>query len=98
MAQVAIDVTQLEDICQRNDIVFLGLFGSFARGDFTPESDVDLLVRFSTPKSLLDLARIEREMSERLGRPVDLVTEAALSPYLKERILATVQTIYEKAG
>jgi len=46
-----------------------------ARGEETEESDVDLLVRFARPKSLLDLVRIEREFSEALGRKVDLLTE-----------------------
>lgn len=98
MAQNVIDRAELQEICRRNDIVFLGLFGSFARGDFTPESDVDLLARFSAPKSLLELARIEREIHELLGRPVDLLTEAALSPYLRKRILASTRSVYEQAG
>ena len=98
MTESAVDSTRLEDLCQKHDIVFLGLFGSFARGDFTPGSDVDLLVRFSKAKSLLQLVRIEREMAERLGRPVDLVTEAALSPYLKERILSAVKSIYASSS
>lgn len=89
--------TYLSDICQRHDIAFLGLFGSHARGEGGAESDVDLLVRFSKPKGLLALVRIERELSQRLGRPVDLVTEGALSPYLKERIKAQLRTIYERS-
>lgn len=89
--------TNIEDICQVNDIVFLGLFGSYARGDFEPDSDVDLLVRFSRPKGLLALVRIERELSKRLGKPVDLVTEASVSPHLRERIEAELRTVYEKA-
>lgn len=88
--------TRLEDICQANDIVFWGLFGSYARGDFNPDSDVDFLVRFSRPKGLLALVRIERELSKRLGRPVDLVTEASVSLYLRERIEAELMTVYEK--
>lgn len=87
----------VEDICKANDITFLGLFGSYARGDFDTESDVDLLVRFSKPKGFLALVRIERQLSERLGRPVDLVTEAAISPYLRDRIQAELRTVYEKA-
>ncbi|MCD6228074.1 MAG: nucleotidyltransferase domain-containing protein [Candidatus Omnitrophica bacterium] len=51
---------KLFQICKNNDIVFLAIFGSFLRGDFTEESDIDLLVRFSKPKSLLELVRIER--------------------------------------
>lgn len=93
----SIDVSQIEDICRRNDIAYLGVFGSFARGDFTPDSDIDLLVRFARQKSLLDLVRIEDQLTERLGRPVDLVTVGAVSPYLRDRIMAEVRTIYEAA-
>lgn len=91
-----IDVEQVAEICRRNDISYLGVFGSFARGDFTPESDVDLLARFSKPKSLLDLVRIEREFAEHLGRPVDLTTDGGLSPYIVDRVMADLKGIYEE--
>ena len=92
-----IDVGQIEDICRRNDIAYLGVFGSYARGDFTPESDIDLLVRFSRQKTLLDLVRIEDQLAARLGKPVDLVIEGAVSPYLRDRIMAEVRPVYETA-
>ena len=91
-----IDLDAVIDICEQNDIAFLGVFGSHARGEATPESDVDLLVRFARRKSLLTLVRIERQFAERLGRPVDLVTEASLSPYLRERVKAEVESLYER--
>ena len=91
-----IDLDAVIDICEQNDIAFLGVFGSHARGEATPESDVDLLVRFARRKSLLALVRIERQFAERLGRPVDLVTEASLSPYLRERVQAEVESLYER--
>ena len=89
-------LSNLADICVANDVESLGVFGSYARGDFTTTSDVDLLVRFSKTKSLLDLVRIERQFSERLGRPVDLVTEASVNPLLRDRIFGEVKKIYEK--
>lgn len=92
-----IDLNMLTEICQRHDIAFLGVFGSFARGEATPQSDVDLLVRFSERKSLLDLVRIERELSEALDRRVDLLTEASVSPYLQERIKAETAVLYEQS-
>src|SRR5690606_30075086 len=82
-----IDRKRLEEICRRNDVELLLLFGSAARGEDTEQSDVDLLVRFSKRKSLLDLVRIEREFAEALGRKVDLLTEGSLSPYLRDQIL-----------
>lgn len=91
-----IDKTKLTKLCEENDIAFLGVFGSFVRGESTPESDVDLLVRFSKRKSLLDLIRAQREFSEALGRDVDLLTEGSISPYLIERIKKEVKTIYRQ--
>jgi uncharacterized protein len=90
-----VDVRQVEGICRENDIAFLGVFGSYARGDYTAESDIDLLVRFSRQKTLLDLVRIEDKLAARLGRSVDLVIEGAVSPYLRDRIMAEVRPIYE---
>jgi hypothetical protein len=90
------DTQALIDICRRNDVAMLGVFGSMARGEATPHSDIDLLVQFSGRKSLLALVRLERQLSEALGRKVDLLTEAALSPYLRERILGELQVIYEE--
>ncbi len=86
---------KLIEICQNNDVNFLGVFGSFSRHEATGTSDVDLLVHFSKRKSLLDLIRTERKFSEILGRKVDLVTEAALSPYLAEQIKNEVAVIYD---
>jgi predicted nucleotidyltransferase len=93
----SLDLSTLAAICQENDIESLGVFGSYSRGDFTAKSDVDLLVRFSKTKSLLDLVRIERQFSERLGKTVDLVTEASVSPYLRDRIFNEVKKLYEKS-
>lgn len=89
---------ELLETCRNNDIVFLAIFGSFANGDFNENSDIDLLARFSEPKSLLDLVRIERIFSEVLGRKADLLTEASISPYLKDRINNEMEIIYERAG
>jgi predicted nucleotidyltransferase len=94
MKKFAIDKAKLIAICRRNDVAFLGVFGSFATGEATSESDVDFLVRFSKRKSLLDLVRIEREFAEALRREVDLLTEASISPYLRDRINAEVENVY----
>jgi len=88
----------LRDLCERNDVAVLRLFGSAARGEETEASDIDLLVRFTHPKGLLELVRLERDMGRVLARRVDLVTERALSPYLKDRILADARVVYERAG
>jgi len=72
----------------------VGVFGSMARGEATEQSDIDLLVRFSRRKSLLELVRLERDISIALGRRVDLLTESAISPYLRDRVKRELQVIY----
>lgn len=94
MVTVPFDVKQLIEICRQNDVTKLSLFGSTVRGEATAESDIDLLVEFAVPKSLLTLVMLERELSGVLGQKVDLLTEAALSPYLRDRIKQEVQIIY----
>ena len=92
---VKINQTALDKLCRQHSVEVLRLFGSAARGEDRADSDIDLLVRFSETKSLLELVRIEREFSEHFGRPVDLVTEAALSPYIRDEVLAQAATVYE---
>ena len=60
----------------------IAIFGSYARGEETPESDIDILVRFDHPKSLFQLVRIEDELAAALRRHVDLVTEKSVSPHI----------------
>lgn len=91
---VSISSQEIIDICQQNDVSMLGVFGSVARGDATEQSDIDLLVRFSKRKGLLAVVRLERILSEVLGRKVDLLTEGAISPYIRENILKDLQVLY----
>ncbi len=89
---------KLENICKNNDVVFMGLFGSFAAGKATVRSDVDILVRFDVrkDKSLLDLIHTESELKKVFKRKVDLLTEGSLSPYLRKDILKSLKVLYEK--
>jgi uncharacterized protein len=96
MKSYPFNVTRLIDICRQNDVSMVGVFGSMARGKAKKKSDIDLLVRFSKRKSLLAVVRLERELSEALGRKVDLLTEGAISPYLRERILKETKVVYGK--
>lgn len=95
MIALPFDTTALIDICRANDVVMVGVFGSTVRGEATPESDIDLLVRFSKPKSLLKLVALERELATVLGKPVDLVTEGSLHPYIRHNVLCDLQVVYE---
>ena len=94
LTQNPFDARELVEICKANGATLVGLFGSMARGDATDTSDIDLLVRLAPPKSLLSMVALERQLSDAAGRKVDLLTEGALSPYLRDRILAEVQVLY----
>ncbi len=75
---------RLAELCRRWKIRELSLFGSQARGDARPDSDVDLLVDYDPAAdwSLLDTARLRAELAELFGRPVDLVRERNVTnPY-----------------
>jgi uncharacterized protein len=73
----------------------IGIFGSFARGESHAGSDLDVLVRFQERISLLKLVEIEQELSDRLGMPVDLVTEKSLKhPKVKQSIQADLIPIF----
>jgi predicted nucleotidyltransferase len=72
----------------------IAVFGSYVRGEEKPGSDIDIIVEFLERKSLLDLVRIERELSEVLGIKVDLLTEKSISPYLIDTIRKEMEVIY----
>lgn len=81
---------------KRNDILRLAaqhgarhvrVFGSAARGEAAPTSDIDLLVRMDRGRSLLDLIKLSQELESVLHRKVDILTDEGLSPYLQQRIL-----------
>jgi predicted nucleotidyltransferase len=93
MTTYPFDTDRLVAICRKNDVAMVGVFGSMARGEATAHNDIDLLVKFGKRKSLLALVRLERELSA-VGRKVDVLTEAAISPYLRQRILGDLQVIY----
>lgn len=96
MSNLSFDTKKLAQICKKNDVSKMYVFGSAARGEATKSSDVDLLVEFSKQKSLLKVVSLERELEEGLGTKVDLLTEAAISPYLRDYIKKDLRLIYEE--
>lgn len=87
MARIPIDLDKIADFCRRYHIRRLSLFGSVLRDDFVPASDVDELVEFE-PGHVpgLSFFSMEDELSQIIGRNVDLNTPGFLSPYFRDRI------------
>ena len=89
------DQTKLEKICRENDIATLAVFGSVARGEDKQGSDVDLLVKFNTTKSLFELVNLESRFENIFrGRKIDLVTEGFLSPFIRDSVKKESKVIY----
>ncbi len=96
-----IDIKTIEKILRlrRNElskeygVSELGVFGSFVRGEASLDSDIDILIEFNKPIGFFKFLEIEERLSEWLGRKVDLVTKAALKPYIGNRILQEVTMI-----
>ncbi len=88
---------EIGKICRRYRVKELAVFGSAARGEMRPDSDIDLLVEFlpEAEVSLLQHFAAERELSELFGRKVDLVSKRALREALKEEVLSQARRIYE---
>lgn len=97
-ARIEIPKEKLADFCRRNRIRRLAFFGSVLRDDFTPESDVDVLVEFE-PGHVPGLAFItmQDELSDLVGRIVDLNTPACLSPYFRKEVLDETEVLYDSA-
>jgi len=79
--------TELAAIAAKAGVCSVRMFGSGARGDSDPDSDLDLVVRLEPGRGLLELAAFKLELEALLGCRVDVVTEAGLSPYLRDQIL-----------
>jgi predicted nucleotidyltransferase len=93
---VILPESEIAAICRRYQVKELALFGSAARGELRPDSDIDLLVEF-LPGAEVDLVEhlaAERELSELLGRKVDLVSKRALRKALREDVLSQARYIY----
>ena len=89
-------MNRLRAACHAKNVAMLGIFGSVARGEDTPNSDVDLLVRLNKPVGFVEFIALEDTFKEILGRNVDLATESSLHPLIRKNVLADLQVIYEK--
>jgi len=100
MAETALALPQaeIEEFCRRNHIRKLSLFGSVLTPRFRPESDIDVLVEFEPGSkiTLFDVAGMELELTEKLGRKVDLRTAGDLSRYFRDQVVSTAAIQYER--
>jgi uncharacterized protein len=94
--RIAIDKDQVANFCRRHSIARLSLFGSVLTDRSGPTSDVDVLVEFTpgAKVSLLDVAGMELELEEILGREVDLRTPPDLSRYFRDEVVRGAELLY----
>lgn len=95
-ARIDIPEGRIAEFCVQNGIRRLSLFGSVLRDDFTPESDIDILVEFRPGRTpgLAFFGSMPDALSEILGRRVDLNTAQCLSPYFRQKVLQEIEVIY----
>jgi predicted nucleotidyltransferase len=95
-ARLGVSKEKIEDFCKRHHIRKLSFFGSVLKGDFSPGSDVDVLVEFEPGQvvGFLRLAAMEIELSKILNRKVDLRTPAELSRYFRQEVLDLAEVQY----
>jgi uncharacterized protein len=97
-AKLPINREQLESFCRRHFIRRLSFFGSVLRDDFGPQSDIDVLVEFERGHVPgLAFFTIEQELSDLLGRTVDLHTPSSLSRYFRDDVLAEAEVQFAAA-
>lgn len=80
----------LPELIQEYNVSYLGIFGSYIRGELKKDSDLDILVEFSKEPALLEFIGLKQELSEILGIEMDLVMKSALKPRIGKRILEEV--------
>ncbi len=87
---------EIAAFCRRNHIRKLSLFGSILDDDFSPDSDIDVLVEFD-PDHIpgFDFVRIERELSDLLNQKIDLNTPQSISRYFRDDVLKKAETVYD---
>lgn len=90
-----VDPARLAEVCRRYGVAELAVFGSAVRGEITEKSDVDVLYELAPGTQLgFGINRLEDELSELFGRPVDLVAKKALHRLLRDDVTAQARTLY----
>jgi predicted nucleotidyltransferase len=83
----------LPDLRERYNVSYIGVFGSYVRGEQTQESDLDVLVEFSKTPTIFKFVNLENYLSDSLGIKVDLVMKSALKPNIGKYILDEVEAV-----
>ena len=94
---VAEIASTIRPILDHYNVRYAGVFGSVARGEETPESDVDIMVSMGSGAGLLTFMELNQRLEEALGRKVDLVSSRAINKYIEPHIRRDVITVYEHA-
>ena len=98
MKTLDIDRARLDALCRRFGIARLAVFGSVARGEDGPGSDVDLLYELAQGRSLgWEIEDLSQDLADLFGRPVDLVSRKALHPLIRDQVLADAEPFYVAA-
>jgi len=95
-ARLNVSEFALASLCSKYSVQELALFGSAARSESSPESDIDLLVSFEegVPVTLFTLIDLQAELSALFARPVDLVPKSGLKPALRAEVLSEARVLY----
>ena len=91
---------KLLKVCQDNDVVFMGIFGSFVHGEQKRGSDVDIAIRYrkGTQKSLFDLVELQQTLSSTFGRKVDLGEFDCINPYIIDEVKKQMKVVYKESS
>ena len=94
--RIEIDEENIARLCRHYGVRRLSFFGSVVRDDFGPDSDVDVLVEFESDANagLFELVDLQKDLSELVGRAVDLHTPASLSHFFRDKIVSSAEVAY----
>ena len=96
LGDIEVDAAKLADLCRRYQVRELSLFGSAARGEMRPDSDIDLLVDFlpHAEVGLLEHAGLMLDLERLIGRKIDLVSRRGLKPRIRSAVLRDARLVY----
>jgi len=94
--KISINQNQIDSLCNKQNIAYLGLFGSQSRGDERVDSDVDLLIDFNETKSYFQIAKVQEELENIFQKKIDLVLRSNIKEVLKTNIFKDLKTLYEQ--